>query len=72
MVSAGIRVSYEPWFGNDRVAINHTRTRFPSAYIPNAEHLSLKQKIQNFKGGDLVMTLPLRMAAGSPRAVAAS
>jgi hypothetical protein len=31
---------------------------FPAAYIPNAEHFKLKQGIQNFKGGDLVMTLP--------------
>ena len=54
----GIHHAYEAWFGNDRAAINHTRIRFPSAYIPNAEHLSLKQKIRNFTGGDLVMTLP--------------
>lgn len=58
ILAPGIHHAYEAWFGNDRAATNHTRTRFPSAYIPNAEHLSLKQKIQNFKGGDLVMTLP--------------
>lgn len=58
VVSAGIRVSYEPWFGNDRRAIEHTRSHFASAYVPSAEHLALKQKIQNFKGGTIVMTLP--------------
>lgn len=58
VVSAGIRVSYEPWFGNDRRAISETVTHFSSAYVPSAEHLALKQKIQTFKGGTFVMTLP--------------
>jgi NADH dehydrogenase FAD-containing subunit len=58
VVSAGIRVSYEPWFGNDRQAIAQTVTHFSSAYVPSAEHLALKQKIREFKGGTFVMTLP--------------
>jgi NADH dehydrogenase FAD-containing subunit len=58
VVSAGIRVSYEPWFGNDRQAIAYTHTHFSSAYVPSAEHLALKQKIKSFKGGTIVMTLP--------------
>ena len=58
VVSAGIRVAYEPWFGNDRRAIAHTRQRFASAYVPSAEHLALKQKIKSFAGGTMVMTLP--------------
>ena len=58
IVGAGIRYNYETWFGNDRKAAEYTRAMFPAAYIPNAEHFKLKQSIQNFKGGDLVMTLP--------------
>ena len=58
IVSAGIRVSYEPWFGNDRRMIDQTVTHFSSAYVPSAEHLALKQKIREFKGGTFVMTLP--------------
>lgn len=58
IVSAGIRYNYEAWFGNDRKAAEYTRAHFPAAYIPNAEHFALKQSIQNFTGGDLVMTLP--------------
>lgn len=58
VVSAGIRVSYEPWFGNDRRAIDHTVRHFASAYVPSAEHLALKQKVKAFEGGTLVMTLP--------------
>lgn len=58
IIGAGIRYNYEAWFGNDRKAAEYTKAHFPAAYIPNAEHFQLKQSIQNFKGGDLVMTLP--------------
>ncbi|MDD3353067.1 FAD/NAD(P)-binding oxidoreductase [Zoogloea sp.] len=58
ILSGGIRNAYDAWFGNDQKAIDHTRNHYPSAYIPNAEMLALKQKVKNFKGGTLVMTLP--------------
>src|SRR5690606_28385269 len=58
ILSPGIRYNYEAWFGNDRRAADATRARFPAAYIPSAEHFHLKQAIHDFKGGDLVMTLP--------------
>ncbi|THF62087.1 FAD-dependent oxidoreductase [Pseudothauera rhizosphaerae] len=58
ILSPGIRYNYEAWFANDRRAAEATRARFPAAYIPNAEHFRLKQAIHDFKGGDLVMTLP--------------
>ena len=58
ILSPGIRYNYEAWFGNDLRAAEATRARFPAAYIPSAEHFRLKQAIHDFKGGDLVMTLP--------------
>ena len=58
IVAAGIRYNYETWFGNDRRAADYTKANFPAAYIPSAEHFTLKRGIQEFKGGDLVMTLP--------------
>jgi NADH dehydrogenase FAD-containing subunit len=58
ILSPGIRYNYEAWFGNDRRAAEATRARFPAAYIPNSEHFRLKQAIQDFKGGEIVMTLP--------------
>ena len=58
VVGAGIRYNYEAWFGNDRKAADYTKAMFPAAYIPNAEHFKLKQNIQNFTGGDLVLNLP--------------
>jgi NADH dehydrogenase FAD-containing subunit len=58
VIAGGIRVAYEPWFGNDRRTIDAVKTHYASAYVPNAELMGLKQKIQNFKGGTIVMTLP--------------
>lgn len=58
IIAGGIRNGYEVWYGNDRKAIDQTRSAFPSAYIPNAEHVALKNKVRNFKGGTMVMTLP--------------
>ena len=58
ILSCGIRFYYEAWFGNDHKAIDYSRKHFPNAYIPNQEMFALKQKVKNFKGGTLVMTLP--------------
>jgi NADPH-dependent 2,4-dienoyl-CoA reductase/sulfur reductase-like enzyme len=58
ILSGGIRNDYEAWFGNDQKAIDYTRKHFPNAYIPNQEMHALKNKIKNFKGGTIVMTLP--------------
>lgn len=58
VVSAGIRVAYDSWVGGDKASVDHIKANFASAYIPSAEHHALKQKIQQFKGGTLVMTLP--------------
>ena len=58
VLAPGIRYNYEAWFGNDRRAADTTRARFPAAYIPNAEHVTLKRALHGFTGGDWVMTLP--------------
>jgi NADH dehydrogenase FAD-containing subunit len=58
VIAGGIRYGFEAWFGNDRRTIDYTRTTYASAYIPSAEHISLKRRIQDFKGGTIVMTLP--------------
>lgn len=58
ILAGGIRNAYDVWFGDDRRAIETTRMSFPSAYIPNSEHVALKNKLKTFKGGTMVMTLP--------------
>lgn len=58
VLAPGIRYNYESWFGNDRVAADAARMRFPSAYASNSEFLTIKRALHNFKGGELVMNLP--------------
>lgn len=58
IIAGGIRNAFEPWFGNEWKTIEYTKNAFPSAYIPSAEHAVVKNKIQQFKGGTIVMTLP--------------
>jgi len=58
IVAGGIRYAFEPWFGDDVQTARYTRERYASAYIPSAEHAYLKKKIQSFKAGTIVMTLP--------------
>jgi len=58
VLAPGIRYAFEPWFGNDRKAIDYTRATYPTAYIPSSEHQQVKRKIRDFKGGTFVMTLP--------------
>ena len=58
VLAVGIRYDYESWFGNDRRAWEHTREHYPCAFIPGGETRTLKEKLEHFPGGDLLMTLP--------------
>ena len=58
ILSGGIRDAWDAWFGDDQRAIEHTRRHYASAYIPNQQMFGLKQRVKDFKGGTLVMTLP--------------
>jgi len=59
VIAAGIREDFSPWFGVDRKTVGeYTRQNFPSAFADSDGHLRLKAKIENFTGGDLVMTIP--------------
>ncbi|MGB3387559.1 MAG: FAD-dependent oxidoreductase [Pseudaminobacter sp.] len=58
IIAGGIRNGYDVWFGNDQKAIEFTRRAYPSGYTADAEHVAIKNKIHNFKGGTMVMTLP--------------
>jgi len=58
ILAGGIRYNYDAWFAGDRRAADYTKAAFPAAYIPNAEHITLKKKVQALGKGHLVMTLP--------------
>lgn len=58
ILSGGIRDAWDAWFGDDVEAAAYTRANFASAYIPQGEVLGLKDRVRNFQGGTIVMTLP--------------
>ncbi|MEY4591955.1 MAG: hypothetical protein RIR18_850 [Pseudomonadota bacterium] len=58
IIAAGVREDFSAWYGEDHHAAAFTRLHFPSAFVDGDGHLRLKAKLENFKGGDLVMTIP--------------
>lgn len=58
VLAVGIGYDYAAWFGDDKKAMAHARQHYPCAFIPGDEFRVLKGKLENFKGGDLVMTIP--------------
>lgn len=58
ILSPGIREDFSAWYGADRDAAAFTRRRFVSAFADAGEQVALKARLENFKGGDLVMTIP--------------
>lgn len=57
ILAAGIRHDYGPWLGGDARAIEATRRLYPAGFLAN-ELDALKQKLADFRGGDLLMTRP--------------
>ena len=58
ILAPGIREDFSAWYGDDRGAAAFTRRRFGSAFAAAGEQPALKARLENFKGGDLVMTIP--------------
>lgn len=57
VLAAGIRYDYAPWLGDDTRAIEAVRRDFPAGYVAG-ELDALKRKLEDFKGGELLMTVP--------------
>lgn len=57
VLAAGIRYDYAPWLGDDARAIATVRRDFPAGYVAG-ELDALKRKLEAFKGGELLMTVP--------------
>lgn len=57
ILAAGIRYDYSAWFGDDDRAADQARRYYPAGFVAG-ELDTLKRKLAEFKGGDLVMTVP--------------
>jgi NADPH-dependent 2,4-dienoyl-CoA reductase/sulfur reductase-like enzyme len=57
ILAPGIRYDYAPWLGDDARAIEAVRRLYPAGYAAG-ELDALRRKLADFKGGDLLMTVP--------------
>lgn len=57
VLASGMDYDYSAWFGDDRRAESEVRTRFPAGFMASELDL-LKERLEQFSGGDLVMTVP--------------
>lgn len=58
VLAAGIRHDYAAWFGDDRASAAQARAQYSAAWTPGGEFAALRAKLDSFRGGDLLMTLP--------------
>jgi len=56
--ATGIEYDYFDWSKGDKVFEKQLHDTYPPAFIPGSEHLTLKRKIKNFKGGNFIITVP--------------
>jgi NADH dehydrogenase FAD-containing subunit len=57
VLAPGIDYDYSRWT-DDIVLENRLRQEYPAAFIPGSEHITLKNKIKNFKEGNFILTVP--------------
>ncbi|MES2877639.1 MAG: FAD-dependent oxidoreductase [Pseudomonadota bacterium] len=57
VLAAGTAYDYTDWFGDDTRAVAQAREQFPAGFVASELDL-LKRKLNEFRGGDLVMTIP--------------
>lgn len=57
VLSPGIDYDYSRWT-TDTTLITRLKQEYPAGFIPGSEHLTLKNKIHNFKEGNFILTVP--------------
>ena len=53
----GIDYDYSAWT-TDIVLENRLRQEYPAGFKPGSEHMSIRNKVLNFKGGNFILTVP--------------
>ena len=57
VLSPGIDYDYSRWT-TDTTLITRLKQEYPAGFIPGSEHMTLKNKIRNFKEGNFILTVP--------------
>ncbi len=58
VLAPGIDYDYASFGVNDPVAVNILKTHYPAGYVSGSEHITLRNKVLNFKGGIFALTAP--------------
>lgn len=58
VLAPGIDYDYSRWSNGDVALEERLRTEYPAAFIPGSETLTLKSKLEDFEGGNFVVTVP--------------
>lgn len=57
VLAPGIDYDYSGWT-TDPVLEQRLKTEYPAGFIPGSEHFTLRTKVQNFEGGNFILTVP--------------
>ena len=57
VLAPGIDYDYSHW-GVDLATEQRLRTEYPAGFMPGSEHLTLKAKLEDFEGGNFILTCP--------------
>jgi len=57
VLSPGIDYDYSAW-GVDIDTEQRLRTEYPAGFIPGSEHMTIKTKLEDFEGGNFILTVP--------------
>ena len=57
VLSPGIDYDYSKWT-SDVTLVTRLKQEYPAGFIPGSEHITLKNKIHNFKEGNFILTVP--------------
>ncbi|EQB39447.1 hypothetical protein M947_05495 [Sulfurimonas hongkongensis] len=58
VLSPGIRYDYSSWFGDDAQMSERCRQECPPALIQGSEHAALKKILEEFDGGNFIISIP--------------
>ncbi len=56
--AVGIEYDYFDWAKDNKILEHRLKTEYPAGFIPGSEHITIKHKIQKFKGGNFIITVP--------------
>jgi len=58
VLAPGIDYDYSQWVKGDVELEAKLRQVYPAGFIPGSEHMSIRNKVQDFEGGNFILTVP--------------